>query len=245
MIVKTPAIPLYWTEFSNTSRVVTWLTARCGKLSTLIKGEQRKNSLFRGQYEQFSTSELLFYDRTERGLHIARECSLLTRRETFRTNWRACAAASYLAALFGRTTPEHGHEQGRFEFFEELLALAEEFGAERAFLPWAELRFAVFHGHEMLLADAGEQTPRFSAEHGGVIVASYAKAHRIPATPFPRDVLHILRAWQNVDSPRGACAVLCSETQMEKADRLMEKFMAHHFDLPPTLRQAVKDTTHI
>ena len=93
MIVKTPAIPLYWTDVSNTSRIVTWLTAHYGKLSTTIKGDQRKNSLFRGQYDLFSTSELLFYDRTERGTHIAKECSMLTPRTIFRTDWRACASA--------------------------------------------------------------------------------------------------------------------------------------------------------
>ncbi len=240
-IVKTSAIPIYWTDVSNTSRIVTWLTAHYGKLSTSIKGDQRKNSLFRGQYDLFSTSELLFYDRTNRDIHIAKECSLLTPRSAFRSDWRACAAAGYIAALFARTTPRHGHEPGRFEFFEELLAWAEEFGSKRAFLPWTELRFSAFHGHDVNLANEGDETPRFSAEHGGVIAAAYARQHRIPATPFPREVLHILRAWQKANNPRAAAAVQCTEPQMEKLDLLMEKFMTHHFDLPPHVRRTAAE----
>lgn len=241
-IVKTNAIPLYWTEFSNTSRIVTWLTARCGKVSTLIKGDQRKNSLFRGQYDLFCTSELIFYNRTERGTHIAKECCLLTPRPAFRRDWRACASAACLAALFARTTPRHAHEPGRFELFEELLTQAAGCGAQRAFLPWAELRFAAFHGHAMRLTDEGDTTPRFSAEHGGVLAESYARAHRIPATPFPREVLHILRAWQKAESPRAALAVQCTPAQLDRIDLLMEKFMAHQFDLPPPVRRAAAET---
>jgi len=150
-ILKTNAIPLYFTNVSNTSRIVTWMTARYGKLSTIIKGEQRKNSLFRGQYDLFSTSELLFYDRAEKEIHIAKECSMLTRRTAFRTDWRACASAGYISALFAKTTLRHGHEPDRFEFFEEMLSLAETCGRHPAFLVWFDLQFAEFQGQAVQL----------------------------------------------------------------------------------------------
>ena len=157
-IQKTSAIPLYFTNVSNTSRVVTWMTARYGKLSTIIKGEQRKNSLFRGQYDLFSTSELVFYDRTEKGMHIAKECSMLTRRAAFRTDWRACASAGYISALLAKTTLRHGHEPERFEFFEEMLTLAETYGRHPAFLVWFDLQFADFQGQAIQLEDRGQKT---------------------------------------------------------------------------------------
>jgi DNA repair protein RecO (recombination protein O) len=154
-ILKTTAIPLYFTDVSNTSRIVTWLTADYGKLSAILKGEQRKNSLFRGQYDLFSTSELVFYDRAEREIHIAKECSMLYRRPAFRTDWRACAAAGYISALFAKTTPRHGHEPERFELFEEMLSLAEEFGSNPVFLVWFDLKFADFMGHALQLEEQG------------------------------------------------------------------------------------------
>ncbi len=150
-ILKTNAIPLYFTNVSNTSRIVTWLTAHYGKLSTIIKGDLRKNSLFRGQYDLFSTSELVFYDRTEKGIHIAKECSMLHPRPVFRTDWKACAAAGYISALFAKTTLRHGHEPGRFAFFEEMLSHAETYGHCAPFLVWFDLQFAEFMGQEIRL----------------------------------------------------------------------------------------------
>jgi DNA repair protein RecO len=155
MILKTTAVPLYFTGVSNTSRIVTWLTADYGKLSTMIKGEQRKNSLFRGQYDLFSTSELVFYDRTDRGVHIAKECSMLHSRPIFRSDWQACAAAGYISALFAKTTPRHAHEPERFDFFEEMLSHAETHGHNPLFLAWFDLKFAEFMGHRLQLEEQG------------------------------------------------------------------------------------------
>jgi len=155
-ILKTNAIPFYFTNVSNTSRIVTWLTAHYGKLSTIIKGDLRKNSLFRGQYDLFSTSELVFYDRSEKGIHIAKECSMLHSRPVFRTDWKACAAAGYISALFAKTTLRHGHEPGRFAFFEEMLSHAESYGHCAPFLVWFDLQFAEFMGQAVHL-EGGDQ----------------------------------------------------------------------------------------
>jgi DNA repair protein RecO len=250
MIVKTPAIPLYWTDVSNTSRIVTWLTAHYGKLSTTIKGDQRKNSLFRGQYDLFSTSELLFYDRAERGTHIAKECSMLHQRTVFRTDWRACASAGYISALFAKTTPRHGHEPGRFEFFEEMLGHVEEYGRHPAFLVWFDLKFAEFQGQHILLED-GEQKPedgglrtarRFSADHGGVISAEYAKRFRIPSTPIAPESVELLRVWQRAETPAEILAEPVNPAYLTQIERVMEKFVTYQFDLPPHVRRTAVET---
>ena len=166
-ILKTNAIPLYFTNVSNTSRIVTWLTARHGKLSTIIKGDLRKNSLFRGQYDLFSTSELVFYDRTEKGIHIAKECSMLDARPVFRTDWKACAAAGYISALFAKTTLRHGHEPGRFAFFEEMLSHAETYGHCAPFLVWFDLQFAEFMGQDLRLEVESQKSKVEGRETGG------------------------------------------------------------------------------
>jgi DNA repair protein RecO len=245
MIVKTPAIPLYWTDVSNTSRIVTWLTAHHGKLSTTIKGDQRKNSLFRGQYDLFSTSELLFYDRTERGVHIAKECSMLHPRTVFRTDWRACAAAGYISALFAKTTPRHGHEPGRFEFFEEMLGYAEEYGRHPVFLVWFDLKFAEFQGQHILLDDSnpesevgGQKTAkRFSADHGGIISPEYARRFRIPSTPIAPETVALLREFQQAETPDEILPARCNPAHLTQIERVLEKFVTHQFDLPPHVRK--------
>jgi len=258
MIVKTSAIPLYWTDVSNTSRIVTWLTAHYGKLSTTIKGDQRKNSLFRGQYDLFSTSELLFYDRTERGTHIAKECSMIHSRNLFRTDWRACAAAGYISALFAKTTPRHGHEPGRFEFFEEMLGYAEEHGRHPAFLVWFDLKFAEFQGQHILLDDGGQGSgvseqesanrsqgariaKRFSADHGGIISPEYAKRFRIPSTPLAPETVELLKAWQQAETPEEVLTEKYHPAHMMQIERVLEKFVAWQFDLPPHVRKTAAE----
>ncbi|MCU0856776.1 MAG: DNA repair protein RecO [Pontiellaceae bacterium] len=258
-IVKTHAIPLYWTDVSNTSRIVTWLTAHFGKISTAIKGDQRKNSLFRGQYDHFSTSELLFYDRTERGTHIAKECSMLHPRPVFRTDWRACAAAGYIAALFAKTTPRHGHEPGRFELFEEMLGYAEEYGRYPAFLAWFDLKFAEFQGQAVLLEDAGQGSgvggqgsedsylrpaKRFSAEHGGLINPGYAREHRIPSTPMAPEALALLIEWQQAPTPENVPATPCNPAFLRQIEHALEKFVTWQFDLPPHIRRTASGILH-
>lgn len=237
MIVKTSAIPLYWTEVSNTSRIVTWLTAHYGKLSTIIKGDHRKNSLFRGQYDFFSTSELLFYDRSERGTHIAKECSMLHSRPVFRVQWRACASAGYISALFAKTTPRHAHEPGRFEFFEDMLTEAEQYGHHPAFLIWFDLKFAEFQGQLVQLNDTTRDVHRFSAEHGGVIDPGYARQHRIPASPLHPEALALLIDWQEAPSAETVISSRYNPVLLTQIERLLEKFVTYQFDLPPHVRR--------
>lgn len=253
MILKTTAAPLYFTDVSNTSRIVTWLTADYGKLSTIIKGDQRKNSLFRGQYDLFSTSELLFYDRTERGTHIAKECSMLHSRSTFRIDWRACAAAGYISALFAKTTPRHGHEPERFELFEEMLSFAEQYGHEPVFLVWFDLQFAEFMGHRLQLEEQGEgerktnksrRAYRFAPDHGGLVEPGYASKYRIPATPISPQSVELLKALQQADSPEEALATPPDPASLTQIERVLGKFAEHHYDLPPHVRQTAATILH-
>jgi DNA repair protein RecO len=247
MIVKTPAIPLYWTDVSNTSRIVTWLTAHFGKISTSIKGDQRRNSLFRGQYDLFSTSELLFYDRAEREIFIAKECSLLTPRTAFRTNWRACAAAGYIAALFAKTTPRHGHETGRFAFFEEMLSWAESCENLPVFLCWFDLKFADFQGHALRLSavnpaeTTGSSPLRFSAEHGGLVRADYAQQHRLSVLPMDDAAVEHLKAWQKAPAPPGRMDLPCPPGHLAQINRALERFVTLQFDLPPHVRRTAAE----
>jgi DNA repair protein RecO (recombination protein O) len=246
MILKTSAIPLYFTDVSNTSRIVTWLTADYGKLSSIIKGEQRKNSLFRGQYDLFSTSELVFYDRSERGMHIAKECSMLHRRPVFRTDWRACAGAGYISALFAKTSLRHGHEPERFELFEEMLSYAEEYGQHPAFLIWFDLQFAEFMGHRLQLDDSDRERDayRFAADHGGLVEPGYASKHRIPATPLAPGAVDLLKKWQHAQSPAEVLNTPFNPVYLTQIERVLGKFAEHHYDLPPHVRQTAAATLH-
>ncbi|MDR0994258.1 MAG: DNA repair protein RecO [Verrucomicrobiota bacterium] len=118
MILKDQALVLRMYPFGNTSRIVVWLSPDYGKLATLVKGSQRGKSPFLGQYDSFYTCEILFYARS---LHILKECAPLDARPGLRTDWRACAVASYAAGAIDRAVPFGGAALGLYRLLEETL----------------------------------------------------------------------------------------------------------------------------
>ena len=148
MILKDNAIALRIHPFGNTSRIVVWLSEKHGKLATLVKGSQREKSGFLGQYDLFYTCELLFYAREQRNLHILKECAPLQWRAAFRTDWRACAAASYAVGVLDRAMPIGPASAGHYI----LLAKTLDRLAIRTPGPAFLLRFELLLLHELGLS---------------------------------------------------------------------------------------------
>ena len=182
MILKDDAIALRIHPFGNTSRIVVWLSRTHGKLATLAKGSQREKSAFLGQYDLFYTCEVLFYAREQRNLHILKECFPLDPRPVFRTDWRACAAASYAASLLDRAMPFGSAPAGLYALLAGTLDRLAARTPGPAFLP----RFELLLLQELGLApgwDAcakcradlrGGAPARLDATHGAVLCAACA-----------------------------------------------------------------------
>jgi DNA repair protein RecO (recombination protein O) len=242
MIIRTPAIPLSCYPYSSTSRIVHWLTRGHGKISTLLKGALRPKSPFLGEYELFSTSELLYYPKRAGTLHIAKECALIHPRPSFRNNWRSTLAASYITSIFSRITPEETPQPGQFEFFEELIDHTEAYGNDCPSIAWLELKFCDHQGQRPNLGGcifcSSERVNRFSTASGGVVCASCAQAHKLPTLDCPPDILAILRSWQRADHPRTVIKTRLTEKQKQMLNALLGSFMAYHFNLPPESRFA-------
>ena len=243
MIVRAIGIPLACYPYSSTSRIVHWLTRHHGKISTLLKGALRPKSPFLGEYELFSTSELIYFNKRPNALHSAKECAMLQHREIFRTDWRAMQAASYITALINQTTPDEAPHPGLFEFFESLLDSAEEFGHNPRFLYWAELQFCHYHGHTPNLESCtlcrSMDRLVFSASSGGVVCSACAKSHQLPYLESPPDILSILRIWQQADHPQAAINTPLSTKQKLVLDTLIAAFLFYHFNIPPELRRTI------
>lgn len=242
MIIRATAVPLACHPYSNSSRVVQWLTRRHGRVSTLLKGALRPKSPFLGEYELFGTSELLYYTRRTGTLHLGKECALLRPRTAFRTDWRAMQAASYITALISAGTPDEAPQPGLFEFFEELLDLAEEHGGGIPFLSWAELRFCDHSGHRPRLGGCAvcgtEAADRFSAQAGGTVCIRCARKENLPTLECPPDVLAILRSWQRARQPETAKKTRLTDRQENRISAILGAFMTHHFNLSPDHRRA-------
>lgn len=104
MIVTTEAIVLKIHPWSQTSHMVTWLSAQHGKITTSVKGACRPKSAFLGQYDLFYTCELLFYRREHNGAHAIRECQPRVLREGLRPHWRKASLANYMTDLIAHVS---------------------------------------------------------------------------------------------------------------------------------------------
>ena len=236
MILKDPAIVLRIHPFGNTSRIVVWLSQTHGKLATLVKGSQRDRSPFLGQYDLFYTCEVLFYAREQRNLHILKECFPLEPRAAFRTDWRACAAASYAAGALDRAMPFGPSPAGLYALLADTLDRLAARTPGPAFLPRFELRLL----QELGLApgwDAcakcradlrGDAPARLDVAHGAVLCAACAAGR---GTALSAAALEALRRMRDGNLPASL-----PERIFREVRALMGGLLEHHADLASSAR---------
>lgn len=118
---RTTATVLRIHPFSNTSHLVVWLAEDGRRLVTSVKGAARPKSAFLGQYDLFQTCELLYYAVSHDGVHVARECDPLRRRDNLRENWRAERCASWFSVLADIGASSDAASPALFALFGETL----------------------------------------------------------------------------------------------------------------------------
>ncbi|MCO5043792.1 MAG: DNA repair protein RecO [Kiritimatiellae bacterium] len=249
MILKTPAIVLRMHPFTETSRVVTWLTPANGRINTLLKGALRPKSAFLGQVDLFYTCELLYYAKLTDGLPIARECTALNARTALREDWRACAVASYLCSLLARAIPEKASRQDIFDWLNAALDDAAIHGGSIPVLCWQELHLLKTLGLAPRLATCrecggGPDEPNvpFSIAEGSWRCSRCRAGTATPnAIGIAASLLEKLSGWMSVSSPMVARTTRLSFEQRTALGRFAGLFLAHHLDISPAPRAAALD----
>jgi len=74
---KAEAVVLRGVDYSETSRIVTFLSPRRGRLTCIAKGARRKNSALSPILDTFNQVELVYYWKEGRAIHTLGEASLL------------------------------------------------------------------------------------------------------------------------------------------------------------------------
>jgi DNA repair protein RecO (recombination protein O) len=239
VIEKTQAIVLRVYPFSNTSRIVSWLTPESGKIATLVKGSQRPKSFFLGQYDLFYTCELVFYGHERAGVHITRECAPLKTRDRFRSDWKATAAASYLSDLLFRVSPPDAPHHDLFDLLDLGLDHLAARGAVAPFLFWFELKLLGTLGLAPRLKHclncAQDLMPsahrsKFSYSRGGIFCCACAETGAEGSLPIAPDILALLTGWQRARSPQAALSTQCTTWQLGEIEKLLGLFLAYHLD---------------
>ena len=100
----TSAILLRKTKLTETSLIVTWLTAEHGLMKTVAKGARRPKSPFAGRLDLFFTCEIAVARSLRSDLHALREAAVRDSREGLRSSYNRTRTAAYFVELIELTT---------------------------------------------------------------------------------------------------------------------------------------------
>lgn len=252
-IRETRAIALQIRPYSRTSHIVTWLTEDAGTLATSVKGACRPKSAFLGQYDLFYTCQLLYYIREHDGIHVARECAPLDRRDALRARWREAALAAYLADLTARAVPPRQPQPGLFE------TLAGALDALAAGAPGLEtvlryeaslLRRLGLEPNFTLCPRCHDPVPdflRFNLSAGSILCShTPAPAARDTVLTLPRALIPLYKEYAS--EPLSGPEVNQKNTPPRNLilglSRFLGIFVCFHLDLSPVSRQVAMGLYH-
>ena len=240
-LCKTEAIAVRSAAWSETSRIVTWITRDFGRLATVLKGAQRPRNAFLGQVDLLYTCEVVFYHSMQHGVtHVARECAPLKMRTAFRTDWRALAAASYLADLVARAALVEAPHGGLYRYLDGALDLLAARPRTGSLLLWLELKLLDQLGLTPRLGhcagcgrelEPGRTAAHLSPARGGILCAACAALDPAAPPPARPDLLATLQFWQRSDEPGAALNTRLVPRQREELERFLGGFLVHHLDL--------------
>lgn len=256
MIEKDIAVVLRMAPFSETSRIVTWMSRSRGRMATLVKGSLRPKSTFLGQYDLFYSCEILYHTRPDNDLHILSECSPLEQRQSFRSNWKSTAVASYFSELIVRTCPPEAPHFEVFKLLENALDLAAAGRKLETCLVSFELKLLQALGHAPQLGSclkcrscirditgAPEAPPRFSAfsfARGGLLCDACATVSE-STERLSHDLVGLMQFWLGTRSMESALRTHCNPAQWERIVAVMGLFLQRHLELSPTGRNVALD----
>ncbi|MBP7275685.1 MAG: DNA repair protein RecO [Kiritimatiellae bacterium] len=239
MLIRSPAIVLRMFPWSNTSKYVAWLTPEQGKLLTLIRGAQRPKSFFLGQLDLFYTCDLVWYAREHRSLHAAREAAPLHSRPRFRSDWAACAAASYAADVLYRALPFEAPAPGCFDLLARTLDALDGGGAPGDILAWHDLGVLDRLGFRPRIESCTscgirlvpDQPRSLSIGRGGFLCGKCADADSTrEAVPVDGSTVAYLSALQRSDIADHLPAT--SPTARTSAFGILGRLLQYHLNLP-------------
>ena len=253
MIVKTNAIALRAVPYSETSRIVSWLTQSHGRIVSIVKGAHRPKSAFMGQFDLFYTCELVFYLKNYHGLHTVKECAPLKPRSPLRELWKSAACASYLADIASQAAPIHACHEDLFHWLDSALDALCRHDPEYGSILWFELKLMEIMGLAPMLRNCvkcGRTVPEpdpvsnaapsepaaryparallFSIRRGGVCCPTCGAGEAGDVVEVMPDAIALLRSRQNSPTWRSAECSNFDRDPFRTADNLLGLLMQYH-----------------
>ncbi|MBD3337221.1 MAG: DNA repair protein RecO [Candidatus Eisenbacteria bacterium] len=241
IIVEDEAVILRSTRYSETSRIVVFLSGRYGKLHGIAKGARGPRSRFGAGLDVLAESRLVIYLKPDRDLHLVSTAALIDGhdallRHPVRYHF-GCAVVEYADRLV--LAPEEGPE--RPALVRRALRLAESAPVERlpAVFKAYQLRFAVLMGYQPHItgcmrcgASRGDGLA-FAIGEGGLVCRQHRDAAE-EIVPLSEGALAVLR--QLVLDPQLELHGAWSPRLDSLLTRIVVGFLRYHIDAYRGLR---------
>jgi len=104
---QTEAIVLRKVDFSETSRIVTFLTPYRGRLACMVKGARRKGNPLASVLDTYNRLEITYTWRESRQVQLLTEASLLDGFDAIKTSIEHIACAAFLLEIAGLIAQEN------------------------------------------------------------------------------------------------------------------------------------------
>lgn len=105
-LLTTPAIVLGSIKLGEADKLVTFFTAKKGKLKGVAKGSRRVKSRFGASLEPFTHCNLVIFEKPGDKLARVNQSDIVHSFQKLRENWAEIHLASHMAHLVQRMTPE-------------------------------------------------------------------------------------------------------------------------------------------
>ena len=209
-LVSTRAVILQTFPYSDTSKILRFLSAELGVRSVVAKGAMRPKSRFGGLLEPFTEGQVEFFLKEGKDLHTLSGFDLLRGRQGIGRNLAAFTGASLIAELILRYGTEESHQ----ELFESVTCALDELGGAEGEHAWRALA-GVWHivallGYEPELGVCvvcgrmvpEEEPTRFDVDAGGIACTSCRPRGRI-IEPASRAAIRAMVRGEDASGPPG------------------------------------------
>lgn len=200
---RSEAIVLRGVDFSETSRIVTFLTPGRGRLACLAKGARRPKSAFAAALDTFNRIELVYYWKEGRSVQNLAEASVLDGFAAIKADLEKAAFGAFALEVAGRVAHENEPSENLYSvLLHGLEALRRWDGSVRAHAAWQVLQLLSVAGFEPTVdvcveCGAAVTAARGFSYSGGVTCAGCRADVRLA----PEDAA----ALRDAVAARGAC----------------------------------------
>ncbi|MGQ9476955.1 MAG: DNA repair protein RecO [Candidatus Bipolaricaulia bacterium] len=228
-------------DYQESSRIVTLLSPRLGKLSLLAKGARKIESRFGAALDLLNLIEVVFYDHEGKGLKLLKEAALIEGYPNLKRDYDRLEAALEAARVLNFLLREGQSERRASRLFQELLQELEQ--------PEQELRVGLLRlGFKLKLIDylgfgpelescascgkpLARDEPLWLSPQAGGLVCANCRAPASGAQAQAQEVIPPLaQAWRAIlRFPLGRLPrLVLPEGLISRGEELLEEFIAYH-----------------